>query len=133
MYEYTARLIDITDGDTARLLITLIDDAIDVGFGVTSYRHETKREKVRLYGINAPELRAAGTAGEDASAYADQWVVEHCPEGTFTLNTFKTSGVDADDKQEKYGRYLAIITAPDGHRLNDDLVTAGHAVPYMVK
>ena len=132
MYEYQARLIALfTDGDTAHVEVTVVDETKDVGFGLVIRRFETVRQKLRLYGINAPEIKASGSAGEDAQAFAQQWVAMHCPDGTFTLNTFKTSARNPDDKQEKFGRYLAVITAPDGHRLNDDLVAAGQAVPYF--
>lgn len=33
-------------------------------------------------------------------------------------------------RKEKYGRWLATITAADGACLNTDLLNAGHAAPY---
>lgn len=133
MYEYTARVIEEYDGDTVTVEITLVDDEmVNLGFGITRNYHETTSEKLRLYGVNSPEIRAPGPEGEQARDWAKQWFVDHCPDGTFTLNTFATSSRNTRDKQEKYGRYLAIVTAPDGHRLNDDLITSGHGVPYMV-
>lgn len=134
MYEYTARMIDNYDGDTMTVEIDLIPDQLqDLGFGFRKNLHETTVEELRLYGVNCPEIRAAGPEGEEARDWLDQWMAEHVPEGDFTLNTFPTSGRNPLDKQEKYGRYLAIVTAPDGHRLNDDLILSGHGVPYMVK
>ena len=44
MYEYKCELIKVVDGDT-------IDVLIDVGFSTF------RKERVRLYGINAPESR----------------------------------------------------------------------------
>jgi endonuclease YncB( thermonuclease family) len=41
-----------------------------------------------------------------------------------TLQTFK-------DSKEKYGRYLAKITLPDGSDFASAMVAAGHAVPYF--
>jgi endonuclease YncB( thermonuclease family) len=133
MYEYTARMVENYDGDTMVVEIDVVPNREeDLGFGLRKNLHETATEKLRLYGVNSPEIKAAGPEGEQARDWLRQWMVEHCPDGDFTLNTFKTSSLNPLDKQEKYGRYLAIITAPDGHRLNDDLVTSGHAVPYMV-
>lgn len=128
MYEYCGRLISMTDADTLRVEIVLIDEQRDLGFGIARHMHETVPQKLRLYGVQAPERYT--TAGKAATAWVLQWLTEHCPDGVFTVNTFK--GSYGLDKQEKYGRYLAIITAPDGQRLNDDLVATGNAVPYMV-
>lgn len=133
MYEYTARMIDNYDGDTLTVEIDLVpNENRDLGFGVHKNLHETTVEKLRLYGVNAPEIKAAGLEGEEARDWLRAWYAEHCPDGDFTLNTFATSSHNPLDKQEKYGRYLAIVTAPDGRRLNDDLITSGHGVPYMV-
>lgn len=133
MYEYTARMIDNYDGDTMTVEIDLVpNEDRDLGFGIHKNLHETTVEKLRLYGVNCPEIKAAGPEGEQARDWLRTWMAAHVPEGSFTLNTFRTSGVNLRDKQEKYGRYLAMVTAPDGHRLNDDLITSGHGVPYMV-
>ena len=132
MYEYTARLIDNYDGDTLSVEITLIDETADLGFGEVRTFRETKAAKLRLYGVNAPEIRAAGPDGEAARDWVAGWFSLHCPNGWFVLNTFKTSSLNPFDKEDKYGRYLAIVTSPDGRRLNDDLILSGHGVPYMV-
>lgn len=132
MYEYQARLIENYDGDTMTVEVILKDVHEDLGFGIFMDYHETRVEILRLYGVNSPEIKAAGPEGEQARDWLRQWLTEHAPSGQFTVNTFPSSKVNPTDKKEKYGRYLAIITAPDGHRLNDDLVTSGHAVPYMV-
>ena len=44
MYEYKAKLVRVVDGDT-------VDAMIDCGFSTF------KKERIRLYGINAPESR----------------------------------------------------------------------------
>jgi endonuclease YncB( thermonuclease family) len=133
MYEYTARLLENYDGDTLTVEIDLVpNEDVDLGFGVHKNLHETTVEKLRLYGVNAPEIKASGTDGEQARDWVKQWFTDHCPGASFTLNTFATSSLNTRDKQEKYGRYLAIVTSPDGRRLNDDLITSGHGVPYMV-
>ena len=132
MYEYDARMVENYDGDTMSVEILLVNETIDLGFGEVRTFRESKRAKLRLYGVNAPEIKATGPEGEAARDWVAEWMRLHCPDGWFTLNTFKTSSVNPDDKGDKYGRYLALVTAPDGRRLNDDLILSGHAVPYMV-
>lgn len=105
MYEYTARLVKIVDGDT-------LDVLVDVGFDIHT------RQRIRLLGINCPEHGTVG--GTDATAYTTAWIAEHGPD--LLIRTVK-------DRREKFGRLLATIVA-DSHVLNSDLVTAGHAVGY---
>src|ERR1700750_849405 len=104
-------MIDNYDGDTMTVEIDLVpDEDQDLGFGVHKNLHETTVEKLRLYGVNAPEIKAPGPEGERARDWLKQWMVDHCPGAQFTLNTFQTSKDNPRDKQEKYGRYLAIVT-----------------------
>jgi endonuclease YncB( thermonuclease family) len=110
MYEYAAELIELHDGDTLHAKVQL---GLDISVNAT----------IRFYGINAPEL--ATQAGKDALVYGKQWFAIHCPAGVFTLRTIK-------DHREKYGRYLGIIVAPDLANMNDDMVSSGHAVVYML-
>lgn len=81
--EYSATVTGCHDGDT-------ISVVIDLGLGVS------KKESIRINGIDAPELpTAAGKASKDA---------------LIKLIMFKTITVVTDrDKKEKYGRLLANI------------------------
>ena len=84
----------------------------DLGFGIYLF------QRIRLLGINCPEH---GTPeGAAATAYTTNWLAQHGPE--FILRTEL-------DRHEKYGRVLGTVTAGP-HTLNDDLIAAGHAVPY---
>jgi len=93
-FVYEAKVLDVHDGDT-------ITVEIDLGFNVKF------TEKIRFYGINAPELRVRNEAKK---------LVEN-PEGTKTLNVVKdflkigeTIVIETmKDKKEKFGRYLANI------------------------
>lgn len=125
-------MISDYDGDTMTVKVVVKDIHEDLGFGIFMDLRETAVKILRLYGVNSPEIKAPGPEGEQARDWLRQWFVDHVPDGVFTVHTFKSSGVNPLDKTEKYGRYLSIVTAPDGHRLNDDLITSGHAVPYMV-
>lgn len=116
MYEYLAAgdpsardPHGVVDGDTLNV-------TIDLGFHIT--HHNT----LRLYGVNAPEMRTP--EGPPAKQFVIDWLDKHCPDGTFIIRTIK-------DKREKYGRYLADVwDMAMVHSLNVDLVGAGHAVPY---
>ena len=112
MYEYSAKIIAVIDGDTVKA-------EIDLGFGIT------RRDTLRLKGINAPELHAADPKpGIAAKEYLAK-LLSIFP--TVTIRTHK-------DASEKYGRLLAEIWIPGQHgeisSVNSEMVTAGHAKPY---
>src|SRR5262247_4016120 len=86
MYDYQAQVLGVHDGDTLRL-------RTDLGFYI---RFD---QTVRLAGLNAPELSTA--EGKAAQAFAEGWVKAH-GNPLVGVRTQK-------DKQEKYGRYLAVI------------------------
>lgn len=99
MYERTV------DGDTVWALVSL-------GYDVHT------RHSIRLAGVNAPALSELG--GPEAHAFTVDWFTENVPDGAFTL---------VSRKEEKYGRYLGTVIAPNGRCLNDDLLSSGNAVP----
>src|SRR4030042_3686672 len=112
-YTYHATLEKIIDGDT--LLINF-----DVGFFISI------KEKVRLIGINAPEL--ATKKGKEAVAFIEKELKD-----TYLIVETR--------KKEKYGRYLAFVyyykESKDfddiiryGKLLNEELVKAGLAARY---
>lgn len=116
MYEYTAWLLPnkrnptgVVDGDTMNV-------GVDLGFDVAI------NTALRIYGINAPEMKTI--EGKAAKEWAIGWFVLHCPGSKFLLRTQK-------DATEKYGRYLATIIAPDGAVYNADIVEALMAEPYF--
>ena len=57
MYEYTAKVIKVYDGDT-------ITVDIDLGFGIM-----LRKQTLRLYGINTPEVR--GESKEEGKRVRD--------------------------------------------------------------
>ena len=109
MYEYSATLIKIVDGDT-------VDVLIDLGFNTT------KKERVRLLGIDTPESATKDLAekklGIEAKEYITQWFMKNTP---FRLQT---------TKDDKYGRILGVFTGLDGKTLNTRLVDEGYAWAY---
>jgi micrococcal nuclease len=106
MYEYKAKIIRVVDGDT-------VDAEVDLGF------HVVITMKFRLAGINAPEMKTA--EGKKAKSA----LISVIEGKTVKILTIK-------DKQEKYGRYLAIILENDKNNVNNWLVEQGLATPYMV-
>lgn len=132
MYQYKAIVQKVVDGDTME---------IDIDLGCLIWIHG---EKIRLYGINTPEVYGVkkGTAewekGNSASVFVKDVVKE---KDEIIVETFK-------DKKEKYGRYLALvyvkidqskISGLAGIRqinglycINDILVAKGYAEKYMI-
>jgi micrococcal nuclease len=132
MYQYNAIIQKVVDGDTMEI-------AIDLGLSV--WIHD---EKIRLYGINTPEVFGVkkGTPEWEEGNKASEFVKSILKEKDEVLiQTIK-------DKQEKYGRYLALVyirlapeivsglneirTIEDYYCLNDVLVRKGLAKVYML-
>ena len=88
IYIYKASLIRVVDGDTVELMI-------DLGFDTS------RRERFRLYGIDAPEMRTE--AGKAAKA----WLISVLqPLGFIYVQTIQLS---TKAKRDKYGRFLAVL------------------------
>ncbi|WP_054852717.1 thermonuclease family protein [Olleya sp. ITB9] len=109
MYTYKAKIIAVYDGDTVTALV-------DLGF------LHSQEMKLRLYGIDTPELR--GEEKEEGKKVRDI-VRSMILDKEVTIRSYK-------DKQGKYGRYLANIILEDGLELNQWLVDNGHAKPYLI-
>lgn len=108
MYEYSARLLSVVDGDTVHL---------DVDLGCDIHTHLT----VRLDGLNCPERGT--TAGDTATSYTKDWFAIQAPNNLVILNTKK-------DRKEKYGRYLGVVWSVGAKSLNQMLLDSGNAVVY---
>lgn len=107
MYNYKAKIIAVYDGDTVTALV-------DLGF------LHFQEMKLRLYGIDTPELR--GSEKVQGKIVRDI-VREKILDKEVTIKSYK-------DKQGKYGRYLATIITEEGLDLNQWLVDNGHAAVY---
>jgi micrococcal nuclease len=88
IYIYKAELIRVVDGDTVDLII-------DLGFDTS------RRERFRLYGIDAPEMRTA--AGKAAKAWL--WEALQPLEAIYV----QTIQLSTKAKRDKYGRFLAVL------------------------
>jgi micrococcal nuclease len=109
-YTYKAIVLDVYDGDTCTV-------DIDLGFGIWM-----KKQKLRLYGINTPEL--TGEQKQDGIKTRD-YLASLIMGKEVIIETQK-------DKAEKYGRWLATIWL-DGVNLNKKLIEEGYAREYLVK
>lgn len=110
LYHYKAVVKKVYDGDTC---------TVDIDLGLGTWIH---REKLRLYRINAPEVRGP----ERPKGLRSRDFLRNKILGKeVVLETSK-------DKKGKYGRYLADIWLKDDSgnwiNINDLLVQQGYAV-----
>ena len=106
MYLYKAHIVKVYDGDT-------VTADIDLGFGIFLKR------RLRLLGINAPEMRGASK-----------------PQGVISRDFLRSMVLNKDvfvkthkDKKGKYDRLLAEIILDDKN-INQVMLSEGYAVKY---
>ena len=109
MYEYQIKeVVRVIDGDT-------VDVIIDLGFSLT------KKERVRLAGIDAPESRTTDLQvkefGLDAKEFLERRLAD-CP--SLWVKT---------EKDGKYGRMLGWIMCGQMN-INEEMVSRGYAWQY---
>lgn len=106
-YTYKAKLVKIVDGDTVDLIV-------DLGFDTF------RKERFRLYGINAPESRTRDLKEKEKGLAAKKYLTEL----TEKLKYIQTM----QDKKGKYGRFLVKLFNTHHVCINDIMVKAKHAV-----
>ena len=113
MYEYTAKLKRVVDGDT-------VDAYIDLGFNV----HVDKR--IRFMGIDTPESRTRDLTEKRYGLGAKYRLIEMLEENdnAFILKSHGTG---------KFGRVLGELFhhPEDDYSINQMLIDEGHAVAYF--
>ena len=112
MYTYFVKSIDrIVDGDT-------IDISIDLGFDLT------KKERVRLAGIDTPEKRTKNQKEKKMGYQATEFLEMHLMEATKL--TVKT------EKDGKFGRMLGWLykSDEDTMSINQIMIDKGYAWAY---
>ena len=112
MYTYFVKSVDrIVDGDT-------IDISIDLGFDLT------KKERVRLAGIDTPEKRTKNPKEKEMGYQATEFLEMHLMEATKL--TVKT------EKDGKFGRMLGWLykTDEDTTSINQIMIDKGYAWAY---
>lgn len=114
LYHYKAEVISVYDGDTVTLMI-------DQGM-----KHFA-RVKVRLVGINTPEIRTTDLEEKERGYAAKNFLKDLIEGKTVIVHTVKKG---------KFGRWLGVLwlyeedMAELGQSLNDLMIQEGHAVAY---
>tara|TARA_S200002703_G_scaffold96863_1_gene83685 strand:+ start:407 stop:829 length:423 start_codon:yes stop_codon:yes gene_type:complete len=114
MYQYRAIVLKVIDGDT-------VDVDLDLGFDVW-----LKNQRIRLYGIDAPETRTRDYGEKKFGLLAKNFVLEYCPAGSeIIVQTHK------DDARGKFGRILGELIVRDGNiNLNELMIFKNLVVRY---
>jgi micrococcal nuclease len=96
-----ARVVRVNDGDTVTVAIN------------------GRREKMRLIGIDAPEM-GQGSWGGRAKRHLED-----------ILSSSRSVSIEYDvERRDKYGRLLAYIRTTDGRLVNAEMVRDGYAVLF---
>ena len=119
IYIYKAELIRVVDGDTVDLII-------DLGFDTS------RRDRFRLYGVDAPEMNTA----EGKASKAWLWYALQPLEAIYV----QTIQLETKAKRDKYGRFLAVLYREFGdvrtklpekrlalESINSEMIEVGHA------
>ncbi len=119
-YIYQATLERVVDEDK-------VDIVIDLGFSTF------RKERIRLYGVDAPEINTE--AGRLAKGFVEEWFWDN---PKFFVETIVADGKNVS-KRDKYGRYLGTIASTyralsewvtdevQATTLNGQLIVSGHA------
>ena len=108
LYEYKARVTRVYDGDT-------ITVDIDLGFFVV-----LKNQTIRLFGLDAPEIRGEE---RDAGLVSKRWLRSKVENQDIIIRTVK-------DAKGKYGRWIGTILLTEGDEqinINDEMIKTGMA------
>ena len=112
LYHYKANVDRVVDGDT-------IDVVLQLGFDINY------KVRIRFAGINAPESRTRDALEKEAGLAAKKYVENWCDD--LDNNVIIETQLD---ERGKFGRILGRILNEEGHWLNDEMVSLGHAKPY---
>ena len=111
MYEYAIKeIVKVVDGDT-------IDIVIDLGFNLS------KKERVRLAGIDSPESRTKDLEEKELGLESKEFVKRRLEDGKASGLRVKT------EKDGKYGRMLGWIYCGETN-VNTEMVDRGYAWFY---
>ena len=117
-YNFRVVSIDkVVDGDT-------IDVTIDLGFDLS------KKERVRVAGIDTPEKRTRNLEEKALGLDATAWIKEHL-EGAINGDDDLIIRTELDGGVGKYGRLLGWLYIGDAIvSLNEQMITEGYAHAY---
>lgn len=109
MREVEATIHEWIDGDTVEVL-------------VYPWRNLCVTERVRVFGINSPEVHSKNAAEKAAGEAARQFACGLAK--PFSIVKIREQG------QDKYGRFLASIELDGGKDFATTMIESGHAVAY---
>ena len=114
MYTYKIKEITkVVDGDT-------LDAIIDLGFGIT------KKERIRIAAIDAPETRTRNLHEKKLGFEAKAWLKKHVE--------YCDNVIIKTEKEGKYGRILGwLYTDEFSISLNEVMIEKGYAWTYTGK
>jgi len=134
-YTYRAAVTKVTDGDTIHCDIELmsrfgteippLDIECDLGFSfwmkpILDAKIWYRDQRIRLYGINAPETRGVTKeAGNSSKTFLRSLIMNQ----DILLQTIK---VKERDKSDNFGRYLGVVFL-QGVNVNERLIAEGYA------
>lgn len=110
LYNYKATITAVYDGDT-------VTADVDLGFYMIQ-----KKVKIRLYGIDTPELRDKNPELKLAAQNSRDALKKHVLNQEVTLKSYGKG---------KYGRWLCEIFVGDTN-INQWLIEKGLAKPYLL-
>lgn len=113
MYQYRAKVNKVIDGDTVELVV-------DLGFSISIV------QRVRLYGVDTPELHSKDPEERTRARAAVAYLLSILPPfgEWLTVETIK-------DNTDKYGRLLAKLVLADGKIVNHLLIGGNYGAEYF--
>lgn len=116
---FRAQCTNVVDGDT-------IDVYIDQG------RRNFSQDRIRLIGIDTPELKAKDPAQRAGAKAAKEQMIKWCQPAPISSTWPLLVTLEKDP--DNFGRWLAtlVVQLPDGTviHVNEELIKLGLAVPY---
>jgi micrococcal nuclease len=111
---FEARVVEVNDGDTVTV----------------SFDH--KRERIRLIGIDAPELFQEPW-GRKAKAHLGRLLNFRKGRGHLGFSGSSEVRIETDaEERDRYGRLLAYLWTKDGECVNIEMVRDGYALLYTI-
>ncbi|HXI15472.1 MAG TPA: thermonuclease family protein [Chloroflexota bacterium] len=122
LYHYRIWIERVIDGDSIQ---------VNLDQGLRIYRNE----RLRLLGVDTPELRAPDPAVRLAAIaakdYTAAWALDHAKHASEeTGTTAEWPFIVRTVKADSFGRWLGDVTCGQNHNLSADLLRSGNAAPY---
>ncbi len=107
LFNYNAKVTNVVDGDT-------VDATVDLGFNVST------NVRIRLAGINAPEMKSSDKLEREMAELSKKFLSEKILGKDILLDS---TGKD------KYGRWVGILYI-NNVPVNNMLISEGYAQPH---